>query len=408
MISKKRAITGAIILVLITGIFTFTVSNIVGLTVGDKVVISKGDYKYYKDLNKTYGKMLGLKEIVTQNYYKPVNEANFEDWLIRGMFAALEDPYSQYMDRAEFKRFMEHTEGNYYGGIGVIMTQGEDGLITVVEPFQGSPGDRAGLKPGDKIIGVDGEEFIAQKLEQAVTKIKGKEGTQVTLTVLKKGSKETQDVLITREKVRSQTVSTKILKDDMGYIRISMFDEHTSEDFLKRLKELENKNIKGLVIDLRNNPGGLLEECVKVADRLLGEQTIVYTMDRAGKKEYKKSDKDRVNYPFVLLVNGGSASASEILSGAVQDTKSGQLIGTTTFGKGLVQQIRGLKDGSGFRLTTAQYFTPNGTYIHGKGIAPDIEVKLPKELEEKLYLITYEEDIQLQKAVEVLENKIKR
>ncbi len=236
--------------------------------------------------------------------------------------------------------------------------------------------------------------------------IKGNPGTKVKLTILRSGKDRPFELELKREEIRLKTVKSKVLEDHIGYIRITMFDEQTSNDFIEQLKSLEKQNIKGLIIDLRNNPGGLLDECVKVADELLGKQVIVYTQDRAGHKEYEKSDAKKVTYPYVLLVNEGSASASEILAGAVKDTKSGTLIGTTTFGKGLVQQVRPLKDGTGFKLTTSQYFTPNGTYIHGKGIEPNIVVKMPENLQEQINL-TEKDDIQLQKGIEVIREKLK-
>ncbi|MCT4617900.1 MAG: S41 family peptidase [Marinisporobacter sp.] len=407
MISKRKAAMGALILVLITGMLTFTITNVVGLTIGDKVLISKQNYEYFKELNKKYTKMIYLKDFVKENYYIPVDESKFEDGIIKGLFESLDDPYSVYMNEKEFTSLMEHTKGTY-DGIGVIMTAGKDGFITVVSPIEDTPGEKAGLRTGDKIVKVNDKEVrasTAEQLDKAVNMIKGKHGTKVSLTVIRPEKKEPFVVDIVREEIRLKTVKSKMLQDDIGYIRITMFDEKTPKDFMKQLDELEKKNIKGLVIDLRNNPGGLLDECAEIADRLLGKQDIVYTQDRAGKREYKRSDKEKVDYPFVLLVNGGSASASEILSGAVKDTKSGTLIGTTTFGKGLVQQVIPLKDGSGFKLTTAQYFTPNGTYIHGKGIEPDIVIDLPEELKEKVD-ITDEEDVQLQKGIEVLKKKI--
>ncbi|QEK13577.1 S41 family peptidase [Crassaminicella thermophila] len=402
--SKKRAAVGAIILVLITTFLTFTVSNVVGLTLGDKVIISKQNYEYFKSIHKSYKKILSLKGFIEENYYKPVDVSKFEDGMIKGMFESLEDPYSVYMDKKEFSNFMEHTKGTY-GGIGVIMTPGTDGFITVVAPIEDTPGERAGMKSGDKIIKVNDKEVTAEKLDEAVAMIKGKPGTKVNLTIMRPGKKEPFSVELRREEIRLKTVKSRMLEDGIGYIRITMFDEKTSDDFLKHLAKLEKKNIKGLIIDLRDNPGGLLSECVRIADRLLGEQVIVYTQDRTGHRKYEKSDKRHVDYPFVLLVNGGSASASEILSGAVKDTKSGTLIGTTTFGKGLVQQVKPLNDGTGFKLTTAQYFTPNGIYIHGKGIEPDIFIDLPEELKERVDL-TDEEDVQLQKGISVLKQKI--
>ena len=404
MISKKNAVIGAIILVIITSMMTFTVTNIVTLTVGNKVVIPKSDFEYYKDIQRTYSKVLALKDFIEKNYYKPVDTEKMEDGIIRGLFASLEDPYSVYMNNKEFDDFMVHTKGTY-GGIGVIMTPGEDGFVTVVSPIEDTPGERAGLISGDKIIKVDGKDVTAEKLDEAVAMIKGDPGTKVELTVVRTGREDSFTVKITREEIRLKTVKSRILENNIGYIRITMFDEQTADDFKTQLNQLKKKNITGLVIDLRNNPGGLLSECVKIADELLGKQVIVYTEDRAGNREYERSNGKKVEFPYVLLVNQGSASASEILAGAVKDTESGTLIGTTTFGKGLVQRVKPLEDGTGFKLTTSQYFTPNGVNIHGKGIEPNIVVEMPEELIERGN-ITDAEDLQLQKGLEVLKKKI--
>ncbi|MEW9121201.1 MAG: S41 family peptidase [Thermotaleaceae bacterium] len=404
MISKKSAITGALILVVLTSVLTFTLSNIFALTVGEKVVISRSDYNYYKDVQKSYGKVLGLKSFIKENYYKDVDVEKMEDGIIKGLFESLEDPYSVYMNAKEFEDFMVHTKGSY-GGIGVIMTPGEDGFVTVVAPIEDTPGEKSGLVSGDKITKVDGKEVTADKLDEAVAMIKGNPGTKVELTVLRPGREETFAVKITREEIRLKTVKSRVLENNIGYIRITMFDEQTADDFKAQLTQLKKQKVTGLVIDLRNNPGGLLSECVKIADELLGKQVIVYTEDRAGNREYERSNGTKVEFPYVLLVNKGSASASEILAGAVKDTESGTLIGTTTFGKGLVQRVKPLDDGTGFKLTTSQYFTPNGINIHGKGIEPNIVVELPEELIERGNL-TDEEDIQLQKGIEVIKNKI--
>ena len=406
MISRKNAIIGAIILILITSMVTFTVTNVVTLRVGERVIISKHNYEYFKDLQKTYNKVLGLKDFIETNYYKPVDESKIEDGLIKGLFQSLDDPYSVYMDKKEFDSFMTHTKGTY-GGIGVIMAPGEDGFITVVAPIEDTPGERAGLVAEDKILKVNDKDVTAEKLDEAVAMIKGEPGTKVKLTVYRAGRDEPFAVEIVREEIRLKTVKSRTLAGDIGYIRITMFDEQTAADFKAHLKELQKKNIKGLILDLRNNPGGLLDECVQIADELLGNQVVVYTQDRAGNKEYEKSDAKKVNFPFVILVNKGSASASEILSGAVKDTKAGTLVGTTTFGKGLVQRVKALDDGTGFKLTTSQYFTPNGLNIHGKGIEPDVVVELPPELLEKGTLKD-EDDPQLQKGLEILREKIKK
>jgi len=404
MIKKRTAVLGAIILVLVTSIITAVFTNFIGIRIGDKVIISRYDYEYYSKLSKDFSKLLTLRDFIKQYYYKPVEDEDFTDGILKGLFEALGDPYSIYMTKSEYDSFKTQTQGTY-GGIGIVVTPGEDGYITVVTPIEDTPGYRAGIRSGDKIIKVDNKEVVAEKLDEAVAMMKGKPGTEVNLTLLKANSLTPVNITIKREEIRLKTVKSQVLEDQIGYIRITMFDEKTAEDFKTHLKELESKGIKGLILDLRNNPGGSLQECVKIADELLGEQIIVYTMDRANNKQIERSDARKVNYPYVLLVNEGSASASEIITGAVKDTKSGTIIGTKTFGKGLVQMVKELNDGSGFKLTISQYYTPNGNYIHGEGIEPDIYIDLPEELKEKSEL-TLEEDIQLQKGIEVLKAKI--
>ncbi|MBS3995112.1 MAG: PDZ domain-containing protein, partial [Alkaliphilus sp.] len=227
MISRKTAFFWVITLSLITGIVTFSMTNIISFSIGEKVVISKQKYEHFQYLNNNFDKMLGLKAFIEENYYQPVDDVNFEDGIIKGLFKALDDPYSVYMSKDEFDSFMTHTKGTY-GGIGVIMTPGEDGFITVVSPIEDTPGERAGIQPEDKIIKVNDEEVIAEKLDEAVAMIKGEPGTKVTLTIIRPGKADPFSVEITREEIRLNTVKSRVLKDKIGYIRITMFDEQTS------------------------------------------------------------------------------------------------------------------------------------------------------------------------------------
>ena len=320
----------------------------------------------------------------------------------------MDDPYSQYLTVDEYASFTQQTAG-VYGGIGVIVTPGDDNYITVVSPIEDTPGERAGLKTGDKILKVNGDEFYADTMDKAVKVMKGTPNTPVTLTIGRKdkdGNNEIFDVEIIREEIRLVTVKSDVIDDNIGYIKLTSFDELTYEDFKASLTELEAKGITGLIIDLRNNPGGLLNITANIADEFLGEVDIVYTETKSGQREYLKSKKGKTDLPLVLLVNGGSASASEILAGAMQDHKRGELVGTTTFGKGVVQRIKPLSDGSGIKLTISEYFTPNGTNIHGIGIVPDVVVELNEGVEE-IGVNNIENDNQLQKAIEVLKTKIK-
>ena len=362
MISKKKAIIGSIVLVAVTAMLTSTLQ----IAIGNKVVIPRDLYEGYKK----YNKLIGLEQIVEGDFYKEVSEDDLVQGSIKGMFSGLGDIYSQYYTKEEFESLKEQTSGSFVG-IGVyISPTSDDDYITIIAPIEGSPAEKGGIKAGDKIIKVDDQNVYANDSDKAISMIKGKAGTEVKLT-LKRGEEEL-DLKIKREEIISKSVDSKVLEDGIGYIKITSFNENTYKEFTEALSNLKKQNIKGLALDLRNNPGGLLDICSEIADDLIGEGTIVYTKDNKGDKEYIKSDSNKLGLPIAVLVNEGSASASEILTAAIVDNNEGIAIGTTTFGKGLVQSVRELKDGTGYKLTTAQYFTPNDNYIHGKGIEPKI------------------------------------
>lgn len=365
MISKKKAIIYGVLLVVIT----FLITSTLNIALGGKVVISKETYESYKK----YNKMIALEELVKDDFYQKTSDEKLVDGAIKGMFSGLDDKYSQYYTKAEFEKLKEQTSGSFVG-IGVyISPTSDDDHITIIAPIAGSPAEKSGIKAGDKILKVDGKVVSAQNSDEAITMIKGKKGTEVELTI--KRGEQILDVNVKRDEIVSKTVEGKVLDDNIGYIKITSFSEHTNKEFEKTLNTLKQSDIKGLVIDLRDNPGGLLNVCKDIADSLIGEGTIVYTKDNKGNTEYLKSDKEKLGLPIAVLTNEGSASASEILTGAIIDNKAGISVGTTTFGKGLVQSVRELKDGTGYKLTTAQYFTPSGEYINGKGIKPTIEEK---------------------------------
>lgn len=369
MISKKKAIIYGIVLVIVTALFTSTFQ----VALGNKVVISKDIYESYKK----YNKMIGLEGTIKDDFYQKPKDEDLVNGAIKGLFFGLDDPYSQYYTKEEFERLKEQTSGSYVG-IGIyISPTPEDDYITVVAPIEGSPAEKSGIKPGDKIIKVDGKPVYSKNSDEAVGMMKGKSGTEVELTLNRNGKEF--NVKVKREEIVSKSIESKILDDEIGYIKITSFSENTYKDFKNALNSLKEKNIKGLVLDVRDNGGGLLDICQKIADELIGEGTIVYTKDNKGNTEYLKSGKGKVDLPIAILTNKGSASASEILTGAILDNKAGISVGTTTFGKGLVQSVRELKDGTGYKLTTAQYFTPNGDYINGKGIKPTIEEKNEKK-----------------------------
>ncbi|WP_455539756.1 S41 family peptidase [Terrisporobacter sp.] len=365
MISKKKALIYAIIVIIITAICT-TMFN---LTLGNKVIISKDLYNSYA----RYNKLLGLEDVIENDYYKEVSKDNLINGSIKGLFEGLKDPYSQYYTADEFQRLKEQTSGSFVG-IGVyIGVNQENDKITIISPIAGSPAAKAGLKSGDVVTKVNGKSVESKTVDEVIKEIKGKKDTDVKLTVERKGKDLNFD--IKRQTIVTKSVSSKVMDNNIGYLKITSFDENTYKEFKENLNELKAKGIKGLVIDLRDNPGGLLDVCVDIADDLIGEGTIVYTKNNSGHKEYYKSDKNELNMPMAVLINGGSASASEILTAALVDNGKAMAVGETSFGKGLVQSVKGLKDGTGYKLTTAQYFTPNGDYINKKGITPKIKEK---------------------------------
>lgn len=406
MISKRRAMIIAIFLVVITSISTIFVSNIIEYKYFESVKISKAEFDEMKQIYKNHSKLFALEDYIKENFLEKIEETDLYDGQLKGMFEALGDPYSEYMTEKEFKSYMDLTRGSYEG-IGIYIAPGEDNLITVISPIEDTPAEKAGLKPGDKIVKINGKEYLAENLDDAVKVMKGKPGTSVTITIMRKDEKDEtiiKDIEIKRQVIRVDKVKSNLINKDIGYIRLRHFDEYAYDEFMSHLNGLKKKNIKGLIIDLRSNPGGYLDECVDIADELLGESLIVYTETRKGERKEERSDKSKINIPYVLLVNEGSASASEILAGAVQDTKSGTLIGTKTYGKGIVQLINPLEDGSGFKITISKYYTPNGRSIHGIGVTPDIIVEMKKDI--KIGVDNIDNDIQLKKAISVLKEKI--
>lgn len=386
------------LLVITSMIFSSVLTLFVQFSVGARSVVPEEEIARLREIEARYQKVEQLKSFIDSNYYLPTKDVDFQEGLIDGLFSALDDPYSVYFNKDEFKSFNESSAGSF-GGIGIVIEPGKDNLITVVSPIEDTPGERAGIQTGDKILKVDGIEVFADKTEAAIKRMKGKPGTEVTLTIYR-ADQEPFDLKITRAMIVIKAVKSRILTEagNLGYLRITSFDEKVFEEFKTHYQELKAKGATGLIIDLRNNPGGSLQQCVELSDYILGEQLIVYTKDNSGKEERFNSDKAKIDLPIAVLVNKGSASASEILTGAIKDGKAGTIIGTTTFGKGLVQTVRDLKDGDGIKLTIAQYFTPSGAYIHGVGIEPNIVVEQP----EKVDPADDKTDLQLQKAIEVL------
>lgn len=345
-------------------------------------------------------KLSVLKGLIDENYIGDVDEEALEEGIYKGYIQGLEDPYSVYYNEEETKDLYETTEGEY-SGIGAVLSQDlESGVITLVQIYEDSPAAKAGLKDNDILTKVGDIEVTDMDLSEVVTYIKGEKGTDVDLTVLRGEDAEEITVTATRDTVEAQTVKYEMLEGQTGYLSVSEFDSVTYAQYEEVLNELTDQGMTGLIVDLRNNPGGNLNTVCEMLDLVLPKGTIVYTEDKDGKRETATSDDEhQINVPMVVLVNGNSASASEIYAGAIQDYGIGKIVGTQTYGKGVVQQIFDLGDGTSVKLTIAEYFTPNGRSIDGEGITPDVEVEY--EADEN----NPEADNQLEKALEVMKEE---
>lgn len=407
MISKKKYILTVVIAIFVTAFLAMTLGNVLMVEFGQKVVISEANYNDMKNIVQKYAKQESVMEYAKENFLYDADESAMLEGALKGALNALGDPYTQFMTKEQFDALMQDTEGSYEG-IGVYITASDDNKILIVSPIEDTPAEKAGLKTGDKIIRINGTDFSADEMDEAVKLMKGMPGTSVNLTILredKDGIKETSEVVVNREKIKIKTIKPAMLENNIGYIRITTFDLQTADDFNKAYNDLKNQGMKGLVVDLRFNPGGIIDATVDITDKFLGEGIITYTKTKAGEMDYYKSDSKADEIPLVLLVNGGSASASEIMSGALKDTKRATLIGTKTFGKGIVQRVQKFgSDGEGIKMTISEYFTPNGINIHGIGIEPDIEIELPEDAV-GYGSEYYDTDVQLQKAVEVINEK---
>lgn len=379
---------------------SFLLGNKMAITTGDKVILNKSDFNIYSKTNQ-------MKAVIDKYFLFDVDERKLEDGVYKGLFKGLNDPYSEYLTKEEFDSFKQSTSGEYKG-IGIFITVTEDNLIQVVSPIKDSPAFKAGIKPDDIIYSVNGKVYPGDKLNEATAIMKGKDGDEVKLVIKRKnstGAYDSIDMDLKVEKIKLLTVESKVI-DDLGYLHISQFGEHTYKEFTENYEELKSQNVKGIIIDLRNNPGGLKDSCVKIADYLLPEGPIVKTVDKNKKEEVDMSDVKEENIPMVVLINGGSASASEILSGAIKDYKKATIVGENSYGKGIVQTIApaksfGIDDNGAIKLTVQEYFTPKDNKIHEIGVKPDIEVKLPDDI------INFgpdfiDTDTQLQKAIEIL------
>lgn len=352
-------------------------------------------------------KLQALEEVIDRYYFlEEVSDEELQDGIYKGLLNALGDPYSEYYTAEEFDILMQQSEGIYYGIGAYVEVDRTTGLPRINGTIGNSPAEEAGLRADDIIYEVNGESTYGLSLTEAVALIKGPEGTEVTLTLVRQGEEDYLYVTMTRRKVESPTVEFSMQEDDMAYIRVEEFDDVTVDQFAEALTLARDAHAGGIILDLRGNPGGNLDAVVEMCRMILPEGLIVYTEDKYGKRVEFKSDGEReLELPLVVLVDRNSASAAEIMAGAIKDYGIGTLVGTTTFGKGIVQSLMPFLDGSAIKITVSAYYTPNGNNIHGIGIEPDVVCTFDGEA---YYDSDGELDNQLDKAKEVLREKMRK
>ena len=383
LFKKKISINVWLLPILVIGIVTLTL-----------ISVFWGMHKLTHNAGGTLQFLYTLGKI-RSSYVGEYTDKKLFEGAMHGLVESLDDPYSEYMDEKGFARLNEMTDGTF-GGIGVVLGQRNKEFV-VVSPMEGSPGAKAGIEAGDKILKVNDVDTKGRTLEDVVSTIRGKKGTSVKLLLEhKNGQQFTADIV--RDDIKVKSVAGRMLPDSkIGYIRIAMFNENTGEEFKKAYEKLEQEGMQATLLDLRHNPGGLLTECVKVSNYIVPKGPVVSITDKKGDTKVYESKLEKVKYPLAVLIDHGSASASEIVSAAVQDTKAGKLFGVKTYGKGCVQSVFHVTTKTGLKLTTAMYYTPSGRSIHKVGVTPDVEIELP----EKATV-----DVQLNKAEEYLRDKL--
>ena len=359
----------------------------------------KGDTKNTQDTITS--ELKNFRRIIDKYYLGEVDDEKLKEGAIKGYIEGLNDPYTEYISKEDMKDYLEDTMGNFVG-IGIYMVKDtKTDKIMVLSPIKNSPAEKGGVQPGDYIIKVNDITYTAEQMTEASNKIKGEEGSTVKLELLR--GNETITYEIKRENIKVNPVESKVLQNNIGYIKFSSFDEDTAEDFKKKYEELNKQGIKSLIIDLRNNGGGIVTEALEIADYFTPKDSILlYEVDKNNKEEIEKSKNDAIiNMPVIILTNENTASSSEILAGALKDLGKAKIVGTKTYGKGVIQEVLSLPDGSGIKITSEEYLTPNKTKINKVGIQPDVEIKLPETVKNILD-VEEKDDTQLQKAIEML------
>ena len=406
VITEKRtrsSVYKIIMLVILVAFVTFIITTIgfyqyfTNSDNGKKFMITTSS----KEGNEIANSISQYKSIIDKYYLGEVDEEKLKEGAIKGYIEGLDDPYTEYISKEDMEEYLDDTMGNFVG-IGIYMVKDEaTNRIKVLAPIKGSPAEKAGVLAGDIIISVNDEEFTGDQFSVISTKIKGEEGSTVKLKVLR--GEEEKEFEIKREKIVVNPVEGKVIENNIGYIAFSSFDENTSEEFKKKYEELASQGIKSLIIDLRNNGGGIVDEALEIADYFVEKDTILlYEVDKDNNEKVEKAkDGILINMPTIVLTNENTASSSEILAGALKDLGKAKIVGTKTYGKGVIQSLLTLSDGSGIKITSEEYLTPNKTKINKVGIEPDETVELPDTVTNVLR-VEEKDDTQLQKAIQML------
>ena len=401
---KRQRFYKTVMLVILTAFLTFIfttiyLTNKYNLSDGKQTISSLFNNSSSDDkLNQA---LKNIRSLLNKYYLNDIDEDKAIDGAIEGYVSALGDKYTEYIPKDEMEEYTQNLMGNYVG-IGIYMTKNtKDNTIVVISPIKYSPAEEAGILPGDIITKIDGVEYNGDSMDAAANNIKGEEGSTVKLEIQR--GQEIKTFEITRKKITTNPVVAEKLENNIGYLEVSSFDENTAENFKAKYEELKSQGITSLIIDLRNNGGGLVEETLKIADYIVPkDKELLVTVDKDGKEKVEKSKEDvLIDMPIVVLVNKNSASSSEILAGALKDLNEATIVGNTTYGKGVIQQLLQLKDGAGLKVTVEEYYTPNRTKINGVGIEPNEKVDLPSSVENPL-AVERKDDTQLQKAIELL------
>ncbi len=387
-LSKKIFIQSIILTILLTAVIASMIT----------IILMNNSNK----LSAITNKLSAIQQIIDKDYLGDIDENKVLDETVKGYVAGLGDEYSEYFTKEELDEYKTNNIEGQYVGVGLYIVQDtQKNAIRVLAPIKGSPAEAAGIISGDYIVKIDDQSFTGDQITEASNKMKGQEGTKVKIQVLR--GNETKDFEVERKNVRVNPIESDIYENNIGYIKISTFDEGCSKEFKEKLDDLKSKNIQSLIIDLRNNGGGIVDEATAIADLFTDkDSTLLITKDKSGNEDitYAENDKD-IDVPIIVLTNENTASASEILAGALKDNNVAKIAGTTTFGKGVIQELLTMNDGSGLKLTTNEYYTPNRNKINKVGIEPDEKVELPDEYKNVL-AVPKEQDTQLNKAIDLL------